>query len=182
MSEKRIRIGGASGAWGDSPGALAQLLEAGVDYLMMDYLAEVTMSLLARARMKDPAAGFAPDFVAYLEPVLAIIAAKGVRVVTNGGGVNPSGCKSALEAIVTKLGLKLTIAIVEGDDVLPRIEKLRAAGLRDAGSGSPAPQRLAHRQRLSRRAAHPRGARRRRRHRHHRPLRRQRAGARRAHA
>ena len=142
MSEKSIRIGGASGAWGDSPGALPQLLEAGVDYLMMDYLAEVTMSLLARARMKDPAAGYAPDCVAYLEPVLATIAARSVRVVTNGGGVNPSGCKRALEAMVAKLGLKLTIAIVEGDDVMPRIEALRAAGLRDAGSGSPAPARF----------------------------------------
>ena len=96
MSEKSIRIGGASGAWGDSPGALPQLLEAGVDYLMMDYLAEVTMSLLARARMKDPAAGYAPDCVAYLEPVLATIAAKRVRVVTNGGGVNPAGCKTSV--------------------------------------------------------------------------------------
>ncbi len=66
MNTKQIRIGGASGAWGDSPGALAQLLGAGVEYLMMDYLAEVTMSLLARARMKDPDGGYPPDAVAYL--------------------------------------------------------------------------------------------------------------------
>ena len=78
MSEKIVRIGGASGAWGDSPGALPQLLGADVDYLMMDYLAEVTMSLLARARLKDPDAGYPPDFVAYLKRVLPDIARRGV--------------------------------------------------------------------------------------------------------
>jgi hypothetical protein len=142
MSEKRVRIGGASGAWGDSPGAFPQLLDAGVDYLMMDYLAEVTMSLLARARLKDPSAGYVPDCVSYLEPVLAAIARKGVRVVTNGGGVNPAGCKRALEATIARLGLGLRVAMVEGDDVMPRIEALRANGLRDTVSGSPLPSRL----------------------------------------
>src|SRR5271169_4235220 len=80
MTEKLVRIGGASGAWGDSPGALEQLLGAGVDYMMMDYLAEVTMSLLARARMKDTQAGYPPDFVAYLKSVLPEIARQGVKV------------------------------------------------------------------------------------------------------
>jgi len=142
MSEKRVRIGGASGAWGDSPGALSQLLGAGVDYLMMDYLAEVTMSLLARARMKDPAAGYAPDAVAYLEPVLPTIAQKKVRVVSNGGGVNPAGCKQVLEAAIAKQGLGLRVAIVEGDDVMPLIEKLRGDGVREAVSGQQLPPRL----------------------------------------
>jgi hypothetical protein len=142
MSNKTVRIGGASGAWGDSPGALTQLLAAGVDYLMMDYLAEVTMSLLARARLKDPNAGYAPDCVAYLEPVLETLARRRVRVVTNGGGVNPAGAKHALEALVAKLGLKLRVAIVDGDDVMDRIEALRATGLRDASSGQPLPKRL----------------------------------------
>jgi hypothetical protein len=142
MSEKRVRIGGASGAWGDSPGAIDQLLGAGVDYLMMDYLAEVTMSLLARARIKDPSAGYAPDAVAYLEPVLPAIAQKKVRIVSNGGGVNPAGCKHALEAAIAKHGLSLRVAIVEGDDVMPLIEKLRAAGLRETVSGKLLPARL----------------------------------------
>jgi hypothetical protein len=142
MVEKLVRIGGASGAWGDSPGAIDQLLGASVNYLMMDYLAEVTMSLLARARMKDPSAGYAPDAVAYLEPSLAVIAREKVRIVSNGGGVNPAGCKRAFEAIIARYGLGLRVAIVEGDDVMPLIDKLRADGLRDATSGQPLPPRL----------------------------------------
>src|SRR5471032_2263523 len=74
LSEKLVRIGGTSGAWGDSPGAIGQLLGAGVDYFVMDYMAEVTMSLLARARMKDPQAGYPPDFVAYMKHYLPEIA------------------------------------------------------------------------------------------------------------
>jgi hypothetical protein len=142
MAGKLVRIGGASGAWGDSPGALGQLIGAGVDYLMMDYLAEVTMSLLARARMKDPQAGYPPDFIAYLKSVLPEIARRGVKVATNAGGVNPSGCKRALEDIISGLGLSLTVAMVEGDDVMPLIDKLRAEDLREAVSGERMPARL----------------------------------------
>ena len=142
MPEQLVRIGGASGAWGDSPGALAQLISAGVDYLLMDYLAEVTMSLLARARMKDPAAGYPPDFIAYLKAVLPEIARRGVKVATNAGGVNPSGCKRALEGIIAELGLSLTVAMVEGDDVMPLIDQLRASDVREAVSGARLPLRL----------------------------------------
>jgi hypothetical protein len=142
MPDKSVRIGGASGAWGDSPRALGQLIGAGVDYLMMDYLAEVTMSLLARARMKDPNAGYPPDFIAYLKNVLPEIARRGVKVATNAGGVNPSGCKRALEDVIGTLGLSLTVAMVEGDDVTPLIDKLRAEGVREAASGERLPTRL----------------------------------------
>jgi hypothetical protein len=142
MADKIVRIGGASGAWGDSPRAIPQLLTAEVDYLMMDYLAEVTMSLLAKARMKDPAAGFPPDFVGYLKPHLRAIAARGIKVVSNAGGVNPLGCRDALRAICDELGLALKIAVVEGDDVMPIIEDLRAAEVREAVSGEPLPPRL----------------------------------------
>ena len=142
MSEQLVRIGGASGAWGDSPGALTQLINADVDYLIMDYLAEVTMSLLARARMKDPEAGYPPDFIAYLKKVLLEIARRGVKVATNAGGVNPSGCKRALEGVVAELGLSLTVAMVEGDDVMPLIEQLRASDVREAVSGARLPARL----------------------------------------
>jgi hypothetical protein len=142
MSERIIRIGGASGAWGDSPRAIPQLLGASVDYLMMDYLAEVTMSLLARARMKDPAAGYPPDFVVYLRETLPELARRKIRVVSNAGGVNPAGCKAALHAICGELGLSLSIAAVEGDDLLPLAEQLRASGIREDLTGQPLPPRL----------------------------------------
>jgi hypothetical protein len=141
MAEKTVRIGGASGAWGDSPGAIPQLLAADVQYLMMDYLAEVTMSLLARARIKDPEAGFPADVIAYLKPSLPDIAKRGVRIASNGGGVNPAACKRALEAVIAELGLSLRVAMVEGDDVMPLTDALRAGGARDA-SGMPLPGRL----------------------------------------
>jgi hypothetical protein len=141
MAEKVIRIGGASGAWGDSPGALPQLLGAGIDYLMMDYLAEVTMSLLARARLKDSNAGFPTDFIAYLKRVLPELAKRGIKVASNAGGVNPTGCKRELESAIAELGLSLRVALVEGDDVMPLIDSLRA-DTREAVSGDPLPARL----------------------------------------
>jgi len=137
-----VIIGGASGAWGDSPRAIPQLLECPVNYLMMDYLAEVSMSLLARARLKSPDAGYPPDFVQYLQPNLTAIAARGIKVVSNAGGVNPQACKAALVAACRELGLSLRVATVAGDDVLPLIEPLRAAGTREAVSGAPLPPRL----------------------------------------
>jgi hypothetical protein len=142
MTEKLVRIGGASGAWGDSPGAIEQLLGAEVRYFMMDYLAEVTMSLLARARMKDPEAGYPPDFVGYLKRYLPEIARQGIKVASNGGGVNPAACKRALEAAIRELGLSLTVAMVEGDDVMKLTDGLRAEGLREHVSGEPLPKRL----------------------------------------
>jgi hypothetical protein len=142
MADRIVTIGGASGAWGDSPRAIGQLLTAKVDYLMMDYLAEVSMSLLARAKMKAPETGFPPDFAAYLKPHLTEIARRGIKVVTNAGGVNPQGCKAALQAICTELNLELKIAAVEGDDVLPLIETMRANGVREAVSGAELPPRL----------------------------------------
>jgi hypothetical protein len=142
MTEKTIRIGGASGAWGDSPGALPQLLGAGVDYLMMDYLAEVSMSLLARARLKDPAAGYPPDAVAYLGAMLPELAARKVKVASNAGGVNPAACKRALEAQIAALGLTLTVAMVEGDDVLPLLPQFREQDIREAVSGARLPPKL----------------------------------------
>jgi hypothetical protein len=137
-----IRIGGASGAWGDSPGAIPQLLREPVDFLMMDYLAEVSMSLLARARQKMPEAGFPPDFVTYLKPYLPDIAGRGIRVVSNAGGVNPPACAAALRAACESSGLALRIAVVEGDDVLPHMEELRARDMREAGTGAALPPRL----------------------------------------
>jgi len=142
MTEKIIKIGGASGAWGDSPMAIAQLLRSELDYLMMDYLAEVTMSLLSRAKMKDPEAGFPPDFVAYLKPHLATIAQRRIGVVSNAGGMNPMACKKALDAICAQLGLDLRIAVVEGDDLLPMAPQLHASGIAEVVTRKPLPDSL----------------------------------------
>lgn len=139
---RTVRIAGASGAWGDSPMAVPQLLGARVDYLMMDFLAEVTMSLLAKARLKDPAAGFPPDVIAYLKPHLARLAGQGVKVVTNGGGVNPVACKQAMEAACREQGVQLRIAAVEGDDLLPMAALLREEGVREWTTGAALPERL----------------------------------------
>ena len=137
-----VRIGGASGAWGDSPGGIGPLLKAGVDVLMMDYLAEVTMSLLARARLKDPEAGFPPDFVTYLQPHLRDIAARGVKVVSNAGGVNPQACKRALERAIADAGVALKVAVVVGDDLMGCLDELRSEGVREWRSGEPLPTRV----------------------------------------
>ena len=141
MTDKILRIGGASGAWGDSPMAIPQLLGADVQYLMMDYLAEVTMSLLARAKLKDPAAGYPPDFISYLKRPLPQIARRAIKIISNAGGVNPKACKRALEALCAELGLSLRIAVVEGDDLMPRLDELRDH-VREAVSGEPLPARL----------------------------------------
>ena len=144
MTEKIVRIGGASGFWGDSSVACAQLVRRGqIDYLVFDYLAELTMSILATMRAKAPEAGYATDFVdVAMKSVIRDIAAKGIKVVSNAGGVNPAGCAAALAKLAGEAGVKLRIAIVEGDDVLPRIAELRAAGVREMYSGAELPQKI----------------------------------------
>lgn len=135
-----IRIGGASGYWGDAHMATAQLLEGGVDFLVHDYLAEITMGILARARAKDPDSGWAGDFVmAAMAPNLQRIAAQGVRVIANAGGVNPQGCAAALRQQIARQGLALKVAVVEGDDLMPRLPELAARGLREMFTGAPLP-------------------------------------------
>ena len=144
MTEKIVRIGGASGFWGDSSVACAQLVRRGqVDYLVFDYLAELTMSILATMRAKSPEAGYATDFVdVAMKSVIRDIAAKGIKVVSNAGGVNPAGCAAALSKLAQEAGVKLKIAIVEGDDVLPRLAELRAGGVREMFSGAELPPQI----------------------------------------
>ena len=131
-----IRIGGASGYWGDNNMSTAQLLSAGVDYLVYDYLAEITMSIMARARAKDAAKGYAADFVsAVLKPNLKEISEKGVKVISNAGGVNPVACGEAIRTLIKAQNLSLTVAVVTGDDLQSEINDLAASGVREMFSG-----------------------------------------------
>lgn len=144
MTTKMVRIGGASGFWGDSPEGARQLILSGeCDYVVFDYLAEITMSLLGRAMAKDPSAGYAPDFV---RGVVAAhgreVAQRKIRLVSSAGGVNPLACKAAIEAELRSQGIDLTVAAVIGDDVLPHLEALRP-DLREMRSGAKLPENVA---------------------------------------
>ncbi|MCV2890486.1 MAG: DUF1446 domain-containing protein [Pseudophaeobacter sp. bin_em_oilr2.035] len=136
MSDQKLRIGCASGFWGDTPEAVGQLVSLGeIDYLVFDYLAEVTMSLMARARAKSPEAGFAPDFVKALTPWLAEIKRKRIKVVANAGGVNPRGCREALAKAAEAAGIDISIGVVLGDDLLDQGDKIRDRGVTEMFSG-----------------------------------------------
>ena len=139
-----VRIGCASGFWGDTPEGVRQLVaEGGLDYLVLDYLAEVTMSILARMRARDPSQGYVPDFVAQVvRPHAAAIARQGLKVVVNAGGVHPEACKLAVERELAAQGLSLRVAAVLGDDLLAQADALRERGVRGMGSGAPLPARL----------------------------------------
>jgi hypothetical protein len=104
---RTIRIGGASGFWGDSAIAVPQLLKVPkLDFLVFDYLAETTMSVLSRAKAKDPATGYATDFVTQaMAPNLQAIAHSGIRVVANAGGLNPRACAAALRTLIAEAQL-----------------------------------------------------------------------------
>ncbi|MEO1656446.1 MAG: acyclic terpene utilization AtuA family protein [Pseudomonadota bacterium] len=141
-----MRIGGASGYWGESAMATPQLLAAGVDVLVYDYLAEITMSLLARAKAKDPEAGFATDFIsAAMKPHLTEIARSGTKVISNAGGVNPEACGRALRGLIAEAGLSLKVAVVTGDDLSQQAEDIAGAGHTEMFSGEafPSVKRLA---------------------------------------
>jgi hypothetical protein len=139
-----IRIGGGSGFWGDTDTGPVQLVERGeIDYLVFDYLAEITMSLLTRARAKNPALGYATDFVTKVMPSIADeVGRRGIRIVTNAGGVNPHGCRAALETLLREKGIEARIAVVVGDDVSGQVEDFRASGIREMFTGAPLPDVL----------------------------------------
>ena len=140
MADRVLRIGCASGFWGDTPEAIGQLVTKGnIDYLVFDYLAEVTMSLLARAHAKNPDAGYAPDFVQALVPFLPEIKRRGIKVVANAGGVNPRGCREALAKAAKEAGIDVSIGVVLGDDLLQRADEMRATGVTEMFSGAAFP-------------------------------------------
>ena len=119
---KMISIGGASGYWGESAMATPQLLKAGgLDYIVFDYLAEITMSIMARAQAKDPNAGYATDFIsAVLTPHIEEIARRGVKIIANAGGVNPEACGAAARSLIKDKGLDLKVAVISGDNLTDR--------------------------------------------------------------
>jgi hypothetical protein len=140
-----VRIGGASGFWGDTALAVPQLLASGeVDYLTFDYLAEVTMSILAAQRAKDTSAGYAVDFVQIMmREALPQLQAQRVRIVANAGGVNPRACRDALLALASQKGITLKVGVVLGDDLVARASEFRAAGVTEMYSGAAFPESVA---------------------------------------
>ena len=145
MGGKTVRIGSASGFWGDTASAAPALVAGGaLQYLVFDYLAEVTMSILAAQKAKDATAGYATDFVHItMKALLPALKAKGIRVVANAGGVNPIACRDALAKVAAELGLALKIGVVLGDDLSARGDALRRSGPTEMFSGAPFPQRCA---------------------------------------
>lgn len=129
--KQTIRIASGQGFWGDLQTApVDQVRKGPVDYMMMDFLAEVTMSILQKQKMKDPKLGYAKDLVPLFEEILPDIVNKNIKVITNGGGVNPIACREAIFAVAKKLGIRnLKIGIVLGDDILGKIDELSSKGI-----------------------------------------------------
>jgi hypothetical protein len=141
---KTVRVGCHSGFWGDTETAAAQLVRHGeVDYLVSDYLAEVTMSIMAAQKLRNPQAGYATDFVTVvMAPLAREIAERRIKVVTNAGGVNPLACRDAVLKACADAGVTLKVAVVLGDDLLPRAEEWRAMGIVEMDTGEALPARI----------------------------------------
>jgi hypothetical protein len=137
-----IRIASGQGFWGDQLDAPKQQVENGpIDYLMLDYLAEVTMSIMQKQRQRNPALGYARDFVPLMGEILPAVVERGIRVVANAGGVNPPGCRDAVLEEARRAGLegRARIGMVTGDDILERLPELTERGveLRNMDTGEP---------------------------------------------
>ncbi|HEY0384463.1 MAG TPA: acyclic terpene utilization AtuA family protein, partial [Pyrinomonadaceae bacterium] len=131
MREK-IRIASGQGFWGDMLDAPVRQVEGGpIDYLMLDYLAEVTMSIMQKQRARDPLAGYARDFVPLMRQILPACVERNIRVTANAGGVNVEGCANAVREVARELGLngRLKIGTVTGDDILERLDEMLARGI-----------------------------------------------------
>ena len=141
MADKTIKIGGATGFWGETDMAMAQFLrEDNLDYIVFDYLAEITMSIMARARASDPKLGYATDFVsAIVKPNLKRIASSGIKLISNAGGVNPEACGDALRAVISEAGLDLKVVVITGDDLLNDLDRLEAMNTSEMFSGDAFP-------------------------------------------
>jgi len=130
--KQKIRIAAGQGFWGDLPEAPVRQVEGGpIDYLMLDYLAEVTMSIMQKQRSRDPSAGYAKDFVPLMKQILPTCVERNIRVTANAGGVNVEGCASAVKDAARELDLdgKLRIGIVTGDDIMAKLDELLERGI-----------------------------------------------------
>ncbi len=143
--ERVVKIGCASGFWGDTNTAAFQLVHlTDIDYLVFDYLSEITMSIMAKAKMVEPKHGYALDFVSrVMAPLLKKIAEKKIKVISNAGGVNPLACRDALQKIISEYGLNLKVAVVLGDDLLAKQEQLKQQNIQEMFSGEPLPEQVA---------------------------------------
>src|ERR1051325_3856374 len=130
--KETVRVAGGQGFWGDLLTApVDQVRKGPIDYLMLDYLAEVTMSIMQKQRARDPKAGYARDFVALMQEILPDCVEKNIKVLSNAGGVNVVGCAEALRQTAQDLGLsgKVKIGVVTGDDILERLDELLGDGI-----------------------------------------------------
>ena len=142
MMKQRIRVAAGQGFWGDLPEAPVRQVEEGpIDYLMLDYLAEVTMSIMQKQKTRDPNAGYAKDFVPLMRRILPTCLERDIRATANAGGVNVKGCANAVIDVARELGFagKFSIGIVTGDDIMPRLDNLLERGieLRNMDDGEP---------------------------------------------
>jgi hypothetical protein len=137
-----VRIANAQGFWGDSLEAPVEQVRRGpIDYLTLDYLAEITMSIMQKQRARNPKTGYATDFVSMIERVLPDLVDRKIKVIANAGGVNPRACSDAVKDVARNLGLggKITVGIVAGDDIKDRLDELVGSGaeLRNLDTGEP---------------------------------------------
>ncbi len=139
MSERPpIRIANCSGFYGDRPAAAAEMVDGGsIEVLTGDWLAELTMLILARSRMKRPNGGFATTFVDQMEAVMGTCLDRGIRVVSNAGGLAPAACAEAITAAADRLGLSPSVAYVDGDDLMSRLAELVGSGALSASDDEP---------------------------------------------
>ena len=131
MNDRVVRVAAGQGFWGDWLEAPVRQVKGGpIDYLMMDYLAEVTMSIMQKQKSRDPKTGYARDFVPLMERILPEVVKRRIKVTSNAGGVNPRGCAEAVLEVARRLGLaeQVKIGLVTGDDILGRLDELIAAG------------------------------------------------------
>ncbi|MDQ3667657.1 MAG: DUF1446 domain-containing protein [Acidobacteriota bacterium] len=141
--KQKIRVAAGQGFWGDLLDAPVRQVEGGpIDYLMLDYLAEVTMSIMQKQRSRDPNAGYAKDFVPLIKQILPACVERNIRVTANAGGVNVEGCADAVREVARELGLagkQLRVGIVTGDDIMSRLDELLGRGiqLRNMDTGEP---------------------------------------------